>query len=183
MHNAKRLIIFSFEGKNNKTETIYFRHFKPKDGNFVLKTFSSGCTDIKNMINSSRRKASNLGFTSKDYLYIFVDTDLDSKKIQLIEHYKTTLPKNIKLIVSNPCFEIWLINHFSKFDRPIHSNDDLLSSLKEFLPNYQKNKDYHHILLPKLSTAIANTKNISSSLNQYYSEVIDLFINDILIEK
>lgn len=140
MSSAKKLIIFSFEGKNNKTESLYFRHFIPCDENFILKTFSSGCTDVKNMINSSKRKAACLGFTAKDLLYIFIDADCDKSKIELIKKYRAKLPKNIKLIVSNPCFEIWFIYHFAKFNKPIHSNEELLNNLTKFIPNYQMEK-------------------------------------------
>ena len=71
MQGAKKIIFLSFEGKNNKTESNYFRHFKPSNENYILKTFSSGCTDVKNMINSSKRKAARYGFSAKDFLFIF----------------------------------------------------------------------------------------------------------------
>ncbi len=47
----KRVIVFGFEGKNNKTEMNYFSHFKPKDDRYILKCLSCGVTDPVGMIN------------------------------------------------------------------------------------------------------------------------------------
>ena len=52
----KRIIVLGFEGKNNKTESNYFSHFKPKNDRYILKSFSCGVTDPRNMIKSAKEK-------------------------------------------------------------------------------------------------------------------------------
>ncbi len=79
----KKVIVFAFEGKNNKTEKMYFSHFKPSDDDYILKTFSSGVTDIKNMIDSKKAKRKEYDYhANEDITYIFVDADADNNKLK-----------------------------------------------------------------------------------------------------
>ena len=68
---------------------------------------------------------------------------------------------------SNPNFEIWLLSHFKKIDRPLSKNDSLKELKKEFqkanLGNYSKNdKEIFEKITKdnKLETAIKNCKEI-----------------------
>ena len=77
----KRIIVFGFEGKNNKTETNYFSHFKPTDDRYILKCISSGVTDPLGIINSIKKKRKDLDYNSReDLTFIFVDDDCDCEK-------------------------------------------------------------------------------------------------------
>ena len=137
------MIVFSFEGKNNKTESIYFSNFKPVNQNFILKMFSSGVNDPKKMVESTKAKRKEYDYNAKeDLTFIFMDVDDDMEKL--------------KIILTNPCFELWFLNHFVKTTRSF-TNKELLDELNKYIPNYQKNHNYYDVLHEKETTAIANS--------------------------
>ena len=63
-----------------------------------------------------------------------------------------------KLIVSNPCFEIWYLNHFRYTTRSFNCIRELMDELCNFLPCYEKNGDYYRShLKTKTTDAIINS--------------------------
>ena len=69
---------------NNKTETHYFSHFKPKDSKYDLKCFATGVTATHGMINFTKAKRRDLDYNPRyDLTFIFVDCDCDENKIKL----------------------------------------------------------------------------------------------------
>ena len=54
-------------------------------------------------------------------------------------HYQES--NGIKLAISNPCFELWLLLHFQ--DNPgMHSRQKVQQMLRKHAPNYNKGVDY-----------------------------------------
>ena len=154
----KRIIVFGFEGKNNKTETNYFSHFLPIDEKYILKPISAGVTDLEGMIKSIKDKRKNYDYDSKiDLTYIFVDDDCSKEKRERIEALKKTLPKDITIIRSSPMFELWFLNHFCKTTKGYLTNDDLINDLKKFIPEYEKNLDCFDRIKDLTTIALANT--------------------------
>ena len=184
IYNPKKVIVFAYEGKNNKTEKMYFSHFKPSDDRYILKSFSAGVTDIKNMIKSVKAKRNEYDYhPSEDLTYIFVDGDDDINKLKLINELKEKQPKDIRIIVSNPTFEVWFLNHFIKTSKYMN-NDELFKELNKYLPHYEKNNDYFDYLNPLTKEAISNSNfQLSLRKDNPYSEVVSLFSNNILIKK
>lgn len=76
-----------------------------------------------------------------DLAVCLVDADFDSSKDAQLKAAEKLIPKekNIKLIVSNPCFEIWFICHFIYTTRNYTNTDDVLKYLKTIIPDYEKN--------------------------------------------
>ena len=182
---TKRIIVFSFEGKNNKTESNYFSHFKAhNDSRYIIKMFSSGVTDVQKMINETKRKRKEYGYDARDDLtYIFVDDDSDSNKKQLIKKIQSTLPKDINLIVSSPCFEIWFINHFVKTTK-FYFDKELIVELKKYIVDYSKERDYYNQLKDKTVTAISNSNyQINNANSNCKTDVVSLFNNNVIKEK
>ena len=71
----KRIIVFGFEGKNNKTETNYFSHFKPYDSRYIFKFVSCGVTDPANMVSSIKTKRKEYDYNaSEDITLLFIDS-------------------------------------------------------------------------------------------------------------
>ena len=109
----KRIIVFGFEGKNNKTETNYFSHFKPIDDRYILKCISCGVTDPRGMINSIKNKRKDLDYNSReDLTFIFIDDDCNEEKRKIIKALKEKLSKDTVIVKSAPIFELWFLNHF-----------------------------------------------------------------------
>ena len=175
MLKSKRVIVFGFEGKNNKTETRYFSHFKPKNNIYILKFISTGFTDPENMFNSIISKRKRFDYGSKDLTYIFVDGDCDAEKINKLQNNSK---KGIKVIVSNPCFELWFLNHFIETTKEYRNNEELITDLKKYIPDYDKSKDYFNLLKNHTNDAIKNSlkqKNRNSCKTK--TDVVDLLDN------
>ena len=172
-YRRKRVIVFGFEGKNNKTETNYFSHFKPKDDRYILKPVSCGVTDPVNMLNSIKIKRKDFDYNSReDLTFLFVDADCDIKKEELIAQLQSKQPKDITIIRSNPCFELWFLNHFCKTTKEFKSNNELIDELKRFIPDYNKNKDYYDFLSDKIGLAIKNANSQNESATTSKTNVV-----------
>lgn len=181
----KKLIVFGFEGKNNKTETIYFHHFVPCDNGFILKLVSCGVTDPKNMLDSIKQKRKRFDYNPReDRTYLFFDVDCRNDKKQLINELKCKLPKDIQFIVSEPTFEIWFINHFVNTTKTYRSNTELFEELEKYVPNYTKESDFYCIFENLIETAIKNSlfqENTSGCAS--HTDVYKLFNENILKQK
>lgn len=181
---SKRLIILSFEGKDNKTEYNYFNNFKSNNNDFIIKEFSSGFTDIKNMIRHSVRKAKNLyDFTKRDFLIIFKDVDCDENVLKEFRNIK--IDKNIIVIFSNPSFEVWFLNHFILTTKKFENQYKLIEELKKYITNYKKEKDYFSYLKTKTNTAITNSKKQLKEVknDNTFTQTFKIFDNFDLVEK
>ena len=180
----KRLLVFGFEGKNNKTETNYFSHFKPKSNDYIIKMFSCGVTDPVNMIRSAKTKRKDLDYNSKeDLTFLFIDCDCNKKKREQVESLQSKQGKDLYLIKSNPTFELWFLNHFCETTKEYKNNVELEEHLSKFIPNYEKNKDYFNLLIDKIAIAINNSeKQFRKEDYQTFTEVINL-INKIICPK
>lgn len=169
----KKLIIFYFEGKNNKTETIYFKHFKAFSHDFYLRTFPSGANDPLKMVESAKRKRKHLDYNAReDLTFIFIDIDNDNNKKALVNKLNQTLPKDIKIVLSCPSFEIWFLNHFI-FTTRYFTNKELLIELSNYIDNYQKNVDVYERISNNIDIALLNSKkqkeqNKDSSFTDVY---------------
>lgn len=163
-HKRKKVIVFSFEGKNNKTESTYFTHFKPCNSDYILKWFSSGLTDPKGMINSTKNKRKQYDYNSnEDLTFIFIDGD-NTERYQQIKELQKKQPKDISIIITNPSFELWFLNHFVKTSKEL-TNPQLLDELKHYIPKYSKNFDAYQIIQNLEQNAI-NNSNYQLSLKK-----------------
>ena len=181
LYKRKKVIVFAYEGKNNKTESQYFSHFSSYDADYIIKAFPSGVTDPKNMVSTVKRKRSRLDYhANEDLTYIFVDGDCDNKKISLIKELQAKLPKDIKIILSNPCFELWFLNHFVSTGKEFLNNDEFFKELDKHINNYDKNKDYYQILSSNTKVAIKNSNNQKANNSSSCTDVVDLFNNKVI---
>ena len=156
----KRIIVLGFEGKNNKTESNYFSHFKPVSDKYIIKPFSCGVTDPIGMIKSAKAKRKDYDYNSKeDLTFLFIDCDCDENKKELIKQLQLKQGKDFFIIQSNPCFELWFLNHFCCSTKEYKNNDELIKDLCKYLQDYEKNKDYYLILKDKTNKAIINSRN------------------------
>jgi hypothetical protein len=180
----KRIIVLGFEGKNNKTESNYFSHFKPKSDRYILKSFSCGVTDPRNMIKSAKEKRKDYDYKVKeDLTFLFVDCDCDKSKSKLVDELQSKQEKDLIIIKSNPCFELWFLNHFCKTTKEYKNNNELIKDLHSYLQNYEKNKDYFLELKDKTNIAIGNSKyQLESAHCGSYTETYKIIDEQIIIK-
>lgn len=169
----KPLIYIVCEGQN-QTERKYFNHFKDRYAPYNLFVENGGSTDILNMA-----KKANAIFADKqldaalgDKVYCLVDLDLDKDKYDKYVKAKNRY-KNIELIPSNPCFEIWLMFYFTKNPRVLRSSQKVKDAMAKYIPGYTESMDVIAVanLLDKHLIAINNAEAKNSNFDEDMKEI------------
>ena len=153
----KRIILIAAEG-TNKTETNYFKGIHSDAVRFL---FTSGNeTDPVKLMKRLLKEFGELGLEEDDLAFCLVDGDVDpSKDRQIAEADKLAKDTAAKQIVSNPCFEIWYLNHYLFTTRQFHSNAEVEAALLAVFPGYSKSRtDMYDQTKDKLQTAVKNAK-------------------------
>ena len=118
----KRRILVVGDGK---TEENYFDGITCVNPDIVIRSFGAGKTGIGQILKRTRTCMDKLGIDIRDGDRVAVVMDLDlrygTKDVTTIEHECKNA--GIELYMSNPCFEVWLLLHFQKFDRPSNPKD------------------------------------------------------------
>lgn len=139
-------ILILCEGE--KTEPNYFKNFKEArrlTNVVVLPPRQVGPAGLL------KRVREELGHDSDwDEIYCVLDHDGRDREIATFESQLTALNNQtdscrIAMVLSNPCFEFWLLLHFEFTNRPFSAGvrrvacENVIRKLKRHLPKYQKN--------------------------------------------
>lgn len=104
-------------------------------------------------------------------------------KVEFLKYYKNLERlKNVKIIISNPCLEYWLLLHYEYTAKPFKDCNEANQLLKKYLSDYDKSEKYFikNDLYKKIKniqhTAVKNAKkigefrseNFDSSICEYY---------------
>jgi hypothetical protein len=162
------------------TEREYFKSLKQYEKlNFKFKPEIPKHPDIKSIIS----KAESLS-ESYDLVYCIIDLDrifLNSKELAFYNRNKSK-NKNIIFIENYPCFEIWLLLHFELSARSYDNCSNLISIVKNYIPDYCKsfsyltNKDIYRLLKPKLEYALKNSIRLERLNRQCKCDVHKLLL-------
>lgn len=144
-YNRHRSPIFLLvcEGRN-KTERKYFAHYQIRDCHYRLKIKDSVATDIMGMARrtTSLYKEYEMDSSLGDQAFCLIDMDLRSDKYEAYLKARKKYP-GITFIVSNPCFEIWLLYHFTENPKAESSSQAVKEQLKKYIPNYDESMDVY----------------------------------------
>lgn len=169
----RRILLLGLEGKN-KTEKLYFSEFNHLQKKFVIRFASGNKTDPLQLVQNLEKDIHKQDLNLKDWDMAFAvfDVDNDIGKQRSIEEAKQIAgKKGIKLIPSNPCFEVWFLLHF-EYSTAYCSNLDALQKLCKYVENYDKSCSCFNQIHPYLNTAIHNSKK----LRKYHSESMNTSI-------
>ncbi len=144
MKKRKPIYFLFCEGKDNKTELLYFGHFNGSS-HYALKIKPSSHNDLKGMLDYALNYCRNNGYDPRfgDRIFLLTDIDTSSKRTDLLKERVWEKPKykQIKVIFSYPSFELWFLNHFEYSTRRYHNQDELIDRLKTYIRSYEKQKD------------------------------------------
>ena len=162
------ILLLVLEGRN-KTERKYFSHYQVRECNYKLVIKDSGATDVMGMA----RRATNLykeyqmDAALGDRAFCLIDMDLREDKYNAYLKARQTY-HNITLIVSNPCFEVWLLYHFTENPRAESSSQAVKEQMKKYVPEYNESMDVYaqYDLKEKYMVAM----NRSEKKNALYEE-------------
>lgn len=141
----KPIIVLICEGRN-QTETKYFNHFNKRENPYNLKILPSEATDPKNMAKKARETIDNLQLDKSlgDRVFCLVDLDLSTQQLKKVEEEKnknTRKKCKVEFILSNPCFEAWLLFYFVPHPKVEQSSQKVKEQLKKYVPQYSESFD------------------------------------------
>lgn len=154
------IILIAAEGKN-KTEKNYFQEFN-RSLNGCNIVFSNGNnTDPVKIVNDAVNTAKTKGVEVQngDLVYAVFDTDFN-KESQIKEARKLADKNGVELILSNPCFEVWLLLHFRYSTRGYQSNHEVLNELNNLWPAYHKSINSFRYLHDRCELAADNARRL-----------------------
>lgn len=162
------ILLLVCEGRN-KTERKYFSHYKVRELPYRLEIRDSEATDVMGMA----RRAANLYKEYQmdpeigDLVFCLIDLDLRHDKYDAYLKAKQKCPQ-VRFIVSNPCFEIWLLYYFTENPKTESSSQAVKEQMKRYVPAYNEAMDVYDQcdLEDKYAVAI----NRSEKKNAFYEE-------------
>jgi len=157
---SPKIILVVTEGE--KTEKIYFEKYRVRKGGFVLHIKYTNTKDPKGLVDFARtqKEALDVDASEGDSAWCVFDVDHHSTET-LQSALKLAEQEGIKVVLSNPSFEVWYLLHFLSLQHPL-TNPELLSKLKSKIPDYDKRKDYFDKLLAKRDTALKNSRELEA---------------------
>lgn len=164
------LVLIKYEGKNS-TEQVYFNNYKRRD--LRIKYATGNSTDIKGMLDDLiiYMKKEDINVANNDKIYLIVDTDLKSSKVnELIEIEEKCKENGIKIITSAPTFEIWYLIHFRSNNLVFQNSESVKRALKEYIPDYKETKNVFSTIENNTDNAIRISKELEqrgTSSNKY----------------
>jgi len=154
-----------------KSEKLYFKYLWNKYGKSV-KCNLLQYKDFKWITEEIKKEISNSWLDDADEAFCVIDKDNHSEK-EYSTNYKN-IAKYSKLIFSSKSFEVWVLMHFSNFERQVQNIEEYRKLINEknnrkfFMKkwiNYEVWKPYSEkiwdCLLEKTKDAISNAKIIS----------------------
>lgn len=146
------------------TEKNYFNAMKEDLGlpkTIAVNVFQSNKVDCKGVVEEAIKKAKREGF---EEIFVVFDHDNQAKRD---EAFKLATGKNITVIFSSICFELWFLFHYKNSTKAFASEAELEKELKKCLgmEGYEKNNFKHYsILKDKIATAKSNAEKIRLSV-------------------
>ena len=158
----RSIVLLSTEGKN-KTETRYFTDLARHYGlniQFAPGNYTDPVNMMKALIQECEKK--ELEAELGDKAFCLVDSDVDPhKNEQLSIADSMSGAKMIQLIVSSPCFEVWVLCHFSRSIKHPNSSSSVVDDVLKVLPGYSKDGEgLFRTLAPSVEEAVKKAKDL-----------------------
>ncbi len=119
---------------DGKNEENYFDGLTCGNPDILIKAVGLGKTGIKIIVTKTRNLMKDYGIDPKHGDRVAIVTDLDLRYTpEQVAGMKAECDRwGIELYVSNPCFEVWLLQHFMEYRKPSNP-EDLIPYMSEVL--------------------------------------------------
>lgn len=166
----RKYILIVCEGK--KTEPCYFRLMRKelrlrsavidiegeKCGSAPISVVEHALDLKRKAVQEAKRNSS---LSKYDEIWCVIDVEAPIPHHSLNDAWNLAEGNKIRLILSNPCFEYWLLLHFKKTDAPVQQSSDLENKLKDYIPNYRPgDRDTFSKVYDRRGQAIENAKQL-----------------------
>ncbi len=195
VRRRKPTFVIATEGE--KTEPDYFAHLDRvyHEINIILLPANDGHSQPRQVLDKLLHKKQELARKELNSYRYWIVIDHDRRARPDLEQVMQDAEANqISVADSNPCFETWLIQHFSSLTdilqlshvNQVKSCDYVIDEhLKRFDPEYRKDRLDSTIYMPKVNSAIENAEydeDIASNLDdfKYTGSRVQKLVQDIL---
>lgn len=114
----------------------------------------------RDLIRQRKADAEQSPVADGDYEEVWCVLDVDEHQ-NLLQALHLAADHGVKVAISNPCFEYWLILHFERYGTTNQTRHKIRSHLKQkWLASYKKGQDYCSKLIPLAKTAVDNSAAI-----------------------
>lgn len=125
------------------TECKYLRHLKRRNAGYLVQAVESPRKSAREVFQFCCKEIKNRDLDPKgfDMVYCVVDLDYNSQKdLEFVT--RSAKSKGIRVVISNPCYEYFYISHFRGGTLTFSTPKEAVEHLKEYIPDYDKSKDY-----------------------------------------
>ncbi len=151
-----------------KAEIEYFQDFKNHLCTPLLMPKREICwTPQALLVKLIDWKNNNINELDNDQVWCIFDVDdfYKKNKIELMRAINNARKNNIRIAFANECFELWILLHFMKPTSPISRGNNIQQKIqtkfkKHALGTFVKNQKVFNTLIPFMSTAVSNSKQI-----------------------
>lgn len=158
----RKLLLIIIE-RGNQTERIYFNKFKQRNSAIQIEIPGCKSVDAVKLVEYAIIKAKEYAINFDEGEKVWCVFDVDAKKSLELQKAKQLADRNrIKMVLSNPSFELWFLLHTDYYStRPFSSNEDLLKELKARFPAYKKtDHSMFKTILPDQQQAIDKAQQL-----------------------
>lgn len=181
-YNQKQRILIVPEGK---TEYIYFTTFSKfnkeldKPSIITKQGIGGSAVDtVKHAIKTRTRDRRVNGLRKQDLTYCLLDVEPHSPDTQKLEEARQLADKNnIRIILSNPSFEIWLLSHKGLYKKSFANPQEVDHELKSISGKSKRELESLDmeklITTPNLKIAIQNSKEVREQHHKNITDTAD----------
>lgn len=165
--------LFAIACEGTEREPEYFRPFSMIDRikvDIIENRIGKRDSAPKKVLERVQRYIEEVGLSEKDNDTLWCVIDVDNwprKQIEELAEYCNNF-LNWNIIISNPCFEVWLLYHKLKDLKDIDCSK--AQKVKEALHKQEKGGYFYLKYLPLLKDAIVNAKANDSHLKNYFPD-------------
>lgn len=160
---SKNVVLIATEG-NNKTEKNYFQSLFRRSSKYVVHFAHGNETDPINLLGHLRDdyQKGQMNAEDGDRAFVVLDLDCDATRADVIRRLAGEATPH-QFIVSNPCFEVWFLDHYRFSTKEFRDSKDVITDLKSYLADYEKNMDLTDILIDSTGEALKNEERVAAA--------------------
>ncbi len=154
-----------------ETEPVYFQELIKKyslQKTVEVEIIGKECGNVpKSVVNHAikarKKRADSRSPINMPYEEVWCIMDVEAPKphTSLDEAVDKARANNLRVALSNPCFEYWYLLHFIKTSALMHTNNQLYKKLKKYIKDYEKaNSKTFTLIYPTTDKAIKRAKEI-----------------------
>lgn len=149
------------------TEPNYFKkiNIELRYSGVTIKTPRFPETDPLSLVHRAiniKKKPKECNISLKEGDEIYCAYDVDENLDEDLEAAERLAEANgIKILLSNPCFEIWILLHFEQTSRT-YQRDELYLQVKKYIKNFEKCLEIYPLIKGQQNFAIENAERLNN---------------------